>query len=72
MCVCIVKGGGMNGERKGSKGKGVVRREQEGNSGKKGKSHVFSHVWSLFPPSVCVGMGRKDYLGRGKGTEKRE
>lgn len=66
MCVCIVKGGGgMHGERKGSKGKGAVRREQEGNSGKKGKSHVFSHVWSLFPPSVCVGMGRKDYLGGG-------
>lgn len=74
VCVCVHRERRRRNERerKGSKGKGVVRREQEGNSGKKGKSHVFSHMWSLFPPSVCVGMGRKDYLGRGKGTEKRE
>lgn len=59
ICVCIVKGGGgMYGERKGSKGKGAVKGEQEGNSGKKGKSHVFSHMWSLCPPSVCAGVGR--------------
>lgn len=71
MCVCIMKGGGgMYGERKGSKGKGAVRREQEGNSGKKGKSHVFCHMWSLFPPSVCVGMDRKRLFGGG--TERRE
>lgn len=58
ICVCIVKGGGgMYGERKGSKGKGAVKGEQEVIVGRKAKV-MFSLTCGVYVPPLCVGVGR--------------